>query len=185
MAASGRRAAPPIGAASIPSTAKIPRPGRAEAAGVRVAHVHAMARAPGAIDAVCLMYTNSKMMKESMLPHTGSWTLNEFIRLPARRPPTISPRRSRPDPIFAAGADARHVRGGLRGPRHQRRSCRGDDPLHRRPRRGSPRPGPACPTSRWPRSPTAISRSSARRTGREEAKSFAREIQKNRSASSR
>ena len=25
------------------------------------------------------MYTNSKMMKESMLPHTGSWTLNEFI----------------------------------------------------------------------------------------------------------
>ena len=38
-----------------------------------------MARAPGAIDAVCLMYTNSKMMKESMLPHTGSWSLNEFI----------------------------------------------------------------------------------------------------------
>jgi aminobenzoyl-glutamate utilization protein B len=48
------------------------------AAGV-VSHVHAMARAPGAIDAVCLMYTNSKMMKESMLPHTGSWSLNEFI----------------------------------------------------------------------------------------------------------
>lgn len=44
-----------------------------------VAHAHATARAPGAIDAVCLMYTNSKMMKESMLPHTGTWTLNEFI----------------------------------------------------------------------------------------------------------
>jgi aminobenzoyl-glutamate utilization protein B len=44
-----------------------------------IAHVHANARAPGAIDAVCLMYTNSKMMKESMLPHSGSWTLNEFI----------------------------------------------------------------------------------------------------------
>ncbi len=44
-----------------------------------VAHAHAAARAPGAIDAVCLMYTNSKMMKESMLPHTGTWTLNEYI----------------------------------------------------------------------------------------------------------
>ncbi|MEO8667372.1 MAG: amidohydrolase, partial [Bauldia sp.] len=50
-----------------------------EAAAGSVAHAHASARAPGAIDAVCLMYTNSKMMKESMLPHTGSWTLNEFI----------------------------------------------------------------------------------------------------------
>jgi aminobenzoyl-glutamate utilization protein B len=50
-----------------------------EAAGGSVTHAHAIARAPGAIDAVCLMYTNSKMMKESMLPHTGSWTLNEFI----------------------------------------------------------------------------------------------------------
>jgi aminobenzoyl-glutamate utilization protein B len=44
-----------------------------------VSHVHASARAPGAIDAVCMMYLNSKMMKESMLPHSGSWTLNEFI----------------------------------------------------------------------------------------------------------
>lgn len=50
-----------------------------EASGGSVAHVHAIARAPGAIDAVCLMYTQSKMMKESMLPHSGSWTLNEFI----------------------------------------------------------------------------------------------------------
>jgi aminobenzoyl-glutamate utilization protein B len=50
-----------------------------EAAGGSVAHAHASARAPGAIDAVCLMYTSSKMMKESMLPHVGSWSLNEFI----------------------------------------------------------------------------------------------------------
>lgn len=42
-------------------------------------HSHASARAPGAIDAVCLMYTSSKYMKESMLPHAGSWSLNEFI----------------------------------------------------------------------------------------------------------
>lgn len=45
-----------------------------------VTHVHAIARAPGALDAVTLMYSTSKMMKESMLPHSGSWTLNEFIR---------------------------------------------------------------------------------------------------------
>ena len=44
-----------------------------------VQHGHAAARAPGAIDAVCLMYTSSKYMKEAMLPHTGSWSLNEFI----------------------------------------------------------------------------------------------------------
>ncbi|WP_210526881.1 amidohydrolase [Rubellimicrobium arenae] len=56
-----------------------PHTWQSEASGGTVAHVHAMARAPGAIDAVCLMYTNSKMMKESMLPHSGSWTLNEFI----------------------------------------------------------------------------------------------------------
>jgi aminobenzoyl-glutamate utilization protein B len=56
-----------------------PETWQSEGAGGSVAHAHASARAPGAIDAVCLMYTNSKMMKESMLPHSGSWTLNEFI----------------------------------------------------------------------------------------------------------
>ena len=40
---------------------------------------HTMARAPGAIDALCLMYTTGKYTKESMLPHTGTWTLNEAI----------------------------------------------------------------------------------------------------------
>jgi aminobenzoyl-glutamate utilization protein B len=56
-----------------------PETWQSEAAGGAVAHAHATARAPGALDALCLMYTNSKMMKESMLPHAGSWTLNEFI----------------------------------------------------------------------------------------------------------
>ena len=40
---------------------------------------HTSARAPGAIDAVCLMYTTSKYTKEAMLPHTGTWTCNEAI----------------------------------------------------------------------------------------------------------
>ncbi|SEF02505.1 aminobenzoyl-glutamate utilization protein B [Rhizobiales bacterium GAS188] len=40
---------------------------------------HAAARCPGAIDALCLMYTTTKYTKEAMFPHTGTWTLNEFI----------------------------------------------------------------------------------------------------------
>jgi len=40
---------------------------------------HAIARCPGATDALCLMYTTTKYTKEAMFPHTGSWTLNEFI----------------------------------------------------------------------------------------------------------
>ncbi|MGH7919536.1 MAG: amidohydrolase [Candidatus Dormibacteraceae bacterium] len=40
---------------------------------------HAAARCPGAIDALCLMYTTTKYLKEGMFPHTGTWTLNEFV----------------------------------------------------------------------------------------------------------
>ena len=40
---------------------------------------HATARCPGAIDAFCLMYTTTKYTKEAMFPHTGTWTLNEFV----------------------------------------------------------------------------------------------------------
>ncbi len=40
---------------------------------------HTLARAPGTNDALCLMYTTTKYTKEAMLPHTGTWTLNEAI----------------------------------------------------------------------------------------------------------
>ncbi len=40
---------------------------------------HAVARAPGAVDALCLMYTTTKYTKEAMFPHTGTWTVNEYI----------------------------------------------------------------------------------------------------------
>lgn len=40
---------------------------------------HAIARCPGALDALCLMYTTTKYTKEAMFPHSGSWTLNEFV----------------------------------------------------------------------------------------------------------
>ncbi len=42
-------------------------------------HAHSAARCPGALDAVCLMYTTTKYLKEAMFPHTATWTLNEFI----------------------------------------------------------------------------------------------------------
>lgn len=44
-----------------------------------IVNTHSAARAPAALDAVCLMYTSSKMLRESMLPHTGSWSMNEAI----------------------------------------------------------------------------------------------------------
>lgn len=40
---------------------------------------HTTARVPGAIDALMLMYTNTKYTKEAMFPKTGTWTLNEFV----------------------------------------------------------------------------------------------------------
>jgi aminobenzoyl-glutamate utilization protein B len=40
---------------------------------------HTTARAPGANDAVVAMYTLSKMMRDHMLPHSGTWSVNEAI----------------------------------------------------------------------------------------------------------
>ena len=51
----------------------------ARTAGTKSDSVHTLARAPGAIDAVCLMYTTTKYTRDSMLPHTGSWTMSEAI----------------------------------------------------------------------------------------------------------
>jgi len=49
------------------------------AAGAPIPAAHTMARAPGANDAVVAMYSMSKMLRDHMLPHTGTWTLNETI----------------------------------------------------------------------------------------------------------
>lgn len=40
---------------------------------------HSIPRSPGALDAACLMYTTTKYTKENMFPHTGTWTMNEFL----------------------------------------------------------------------------------------------------------
>ncbi len=37
------------------------------------------ARAPAALDAICLMYTTTKYTRVSMLPASGSWSLNEAV----------------------------------------------------------------------------------------------------------
>ncbi|MDG4898393.1 amidohydrolase [Mesorhizobium sp. WSM4976] len=50
-----------------------------QAAPEAAATPQASARAPGALDALCLMYTTSKFLRDAMLPHTGSWALNEAI----------------------------------------------------------------------------------------------------------
>jgi aminobenzoyl-glutamate utilization protein B len=41
--------------------------------------LHAQARSPGALDAACLMYTNTKYTKEAMFPSTGLWSMSEFM----------------------------------------------------------------------------------------------------------
>ncbi len=38
-----------------------------------------VARAPGALDAVCLMYTTSRYLNTSMLPRSGGWYISEAI----------------------------------------------------------------------------------------------------------
>jgi aminobenzoyl-glutamate utilization protein B len=43
------------------------------------AHLVCGGALPGAIDALCLTYTTTKYTKEAMFPHTGTWTLNEFV----------------------------------------------------------------------------------------------------------
>ena len=40
---------------------------------------HSSVRAPGANDALVLMYQSSKCLRDSMLPHTGGWTISEAI----------------------------------------------------------------------------------------------------------
>src|SRR5699024_7996139 len=55
---------------------------------------HAATRAPGANDALAMMYTTSRLIRDSILPHSGSWSISEAIlnagqatadNLPARR----------------------------------------------------------------------------------------------------
>ena len=63
---------------------------------------HSAARAPGALDALCLMYTTTKYTKEAMLPHTGFWTLNEAVLSAGQATAGQPAAAHQPDPVFLA-----------------------------------------------------------------------------------
>ena len=44
-----------------------------------IPQAHSTVRAPGANDALVFMYNSSKSLRDSMLPHSGSWSMNEII----------------------------------------------------------------------------------------------------------
>ncbi|SLN67455.1 peptidase M20 [Ruegeria meonggei] len=47
--------------------------------GAPIPQAHSAVRAPGANDALNLMYTSSKSLRDSMLPHSGGWSISEAI----------------------------------------------------------------------------------------------------------
>ncbi len=137
-----------------------------EASGGDITHSHAIARAPGAIDAVCMMYMNSKMMKESMLPHAGSWTLNEFIPVAGQAAadnlaPAISQiQYAMRAPTLAMCAAAFAVLDRNADHIAAMTHCAVSQ------RTGSPRHAPGCRTMQWRRSRSATSPGSVPRCGR-------------------
>lgn len=95
---------------------------------------HSAVRAPGANDALMHMYQCSKTLRESMLPHTGGWSVSEAIltagqatadNLPARlaeiqymiRTPTIEMARQITD-VLKRNADAAAMISGCRVESH-------------------------------------------------------------------
>ena len=49
------------------------------AADAPIPQAHSAARAPGATDALMLMYMSSKALREGMLPHEGGWSISEAV----------------------------------------------------------------------------------------------------------
>ena len=47
--------------------------------GAPIPQAHSAVRAPGANDALMLMYQTSKALRDSMLPHQGGWSISEAI----------------------------------------------------------------------------------------------------------
>lgn len=47
--------------------------------GAPIPQAHSAVRAPGATDALSLMYASSRSLRESMLPHHGGWSMSEAI----------------------------------------------------------------------------------------------------------
>lgn len=113
-----------------------------------------VARAPGALDAVCLMYTTSRYTNTSMLPRSGGWYISEAILVGGQATAD-----------HLARASGRFTTAGAR-PRWKcrtasRKSSRTTPSTWRRSRTakcaatGCRRTGSACRTTRWRGSPTA------------------------------
>ncbi len=51
----------------------------ASGSGAPIPQAHSAVRAPGAGEALNLMFTASKALRESMLPHTGGWSISEAV----------------------------------------------------------------------------------------------------------
>ena len=100
------------------------------------ASAHTMARAPGAIDAVCLMYMTSKMTKEAMLPHTGTWTINEAILAAGQATAdNLAPNFSQIQ--YSSRCPTLEMQERIYAdPRQQRRQCRAGSPIARCARNG-------------------------------------------------
>ena len=131
MVASGRPRCAPYWSRIYTFECQNPETWQSGAAG-GASHAHAMARAPGAIDAVCLMYTNSQDDEGvDAAAYRQLDASTSSSRLPARRPPTTSPRRSRRSNM-RCGRRRWHVRGGVRRARPNADHVARDDPLHRR-----------------------------------------------------
>ena len=63
----------------ISKTLEAPETWLSSAGDSPIAAAHSAARAPGANAALFLMYSMTKTTQESMLPHTGGWSMNEAI----------------------------------------------------------------------------------------------------------
>jgi len=65
--------------------------------GAATAPIRNLGAAPGAIDAVCLMYTARNTPRRPCCRY-GHWTINEAIMAAGQRPPTTLP-QFQPDPV--------------------------------------------------------------------------------------
>ena len=145
--------------------------------GAPIPQSHSAVRAPGANDALMMMYMASKALRDSMLPHQGGWSISEAILTAGQATADNLPAGSRRDPVHDPRADGRDGRAGHRRARPQRRSRRRHERLPLRAALGvevaagprQPRHGDASPIE-------ALSSVGAPRWD-EAAKAIAREIQ--------
>ena len=101
-----------------------------DAGGNPIPAAHTSARAPGANDAVVAMFQLSKLLRDHMLPHTGTWTLNETILASGQATADNLAAQMAMIMYAARAPDRRHAANDLRGARSQSRERGAARPLH-------------------------------------------------------